>query len=145
MKRLIHETAIHFVDLFRYLLGRVHSVFAQLRRLNPAILGEDAGVVLFEFAGNARAIFDGSRLIDHAADDRRLTMGDLIVEGSQGVLRLDGYARLSFRQFARTRSGKLTSPGRRRGSVETVFGASNSTSLTTCFTERLSPIRRVSI
>ena len=36
---LVHETAIHFIDTFRYLLGEPESVYADLQRLNPAILG----------------------------------------------------------------------------------------------------------
>lgn len=96
---LIHETAIHFIDTFRYLLGEVDSVFARLARLNPVIAGEDAGIILFGFENGMRALFDGNRLVDHPADNRRLTMGELLVEGSAGVIRLDGYARIFFRAF----------------------------------------------
>ena len=91
---LIHETGIHFVDVFRYLMGEVEAVSARLRRLNPAIAGEDAGVVVFEFAGGAHGVLDGNRLNDHVADDCRLTMGEMHLEGSAGVLRLDGFGRL---------------------------------------------------
>lgn len=91
---LIHETAIHFIDTFRFLFGDVRSVFADLRRLNPVIAGEDAGLVLFDHASGVRAVFDGNRLVDHVAANRRLTMGDLLVEGSAGVMRLDGDGRL---------------------------------------------------
>ena len=40
---LVHETAIHLIDTFRYLFGDVSHVYADLRRLNPVIAGEDAG------------------------------------------------------------------------------------------------------
>ena len=92
MKRfLVHETAIHFVDTFRYLFGEVAGVFADLRRLNPAIMGEDAGLVIFHHNNTGvRAVFDGNRLVDHPARNHRLTMGELMVEGGRGVLRLDG-------------------------------------------------------
>ena len=36
---LIYETGVHFIDTFRYLLGEVTEVFANLRRLNPVIQG----------------------------------------------------------------------------------------------------------
>ncbi len=94
---LVHETAIHFIDVFRYLLGEPEAVLARLARLNPAIAGEDAGIILLEFPGNRRALFDGNRLVDHAARNRRLTMGELWAEGSAGVLRLDGDGRLFLR------------------------------------------------
>ena len=96
---LIHETAIHLIDTFRFLFGEVDSVLARLRRLNPAIAGEDAGMFLLEFASGAWALFDGNRLADHPADNRRLTMGEMLVEGSSGTIRLDGYGRLFHRPF----------------------------------------------
>lgn len=91
---LVYETAIHFIDTFRFLLGEVEAVTARLRRVNPAIAGEDAGYVIFEFEGGPTGLFDGNRLNDHVADDPRRTMGEMWLEGAAGVLRLDGQARL---------------------------------------------------
>lgn len=91
---LIHETAVHFIDTFRYLMGEVSGIFARLRRINPAIAGEDAGYVLFDFATGAVGLFDGNRHVDHPARDMRLTMGTMLVEGSSAVLRLDGDGRM---------------------------------------------------
>lgn len=87
---LVHETAIHLIDTFRYLMGEATAVFARLRRLNPAIAGEDAGVIHLDFASGARGLFDGNRLADHAAKNTRLTMGEMLLEGSAATLRLDG-------------------------------------------------------
>lgn len=95
---LIHETGVHFIDVFRFLLGEVDAVFADLRRLNPVIAGEDAGTVLFQMQYGARAMFDGNRLVDHVAQDRRLTMGEMLLEGREAVLRLDGEGRLFIRR-----------------------------------------------
>jgi len=94
---LIHETGVHVVDVFRYLVGEIEAVDARLRRLNPVIRGEDAGVVLFGFTGGATGLFDGNRLIGHPAADPRLVMGELRVEGSEASLRLDGDGRLTLR------------------------------------------------
>jgi predicted dehydrogenase len=91
---LIHETGIHFIDVFRFLLGEVTAVTARLRRINPAIAGEDAGYVIFEFESGAAGLFDANRLNDHVAEDCRLTMGEMHLEGAAGVLRLDGRGRL---------------------------------------------------
>ncbi len=87
---LVHETAIHQIDCFRFLMGEVNAVFARLRRLNPAIMGEDAGFLLFEFESGAAGLFDGNRLIDFPAENPRLTMGTMLIEGTRGTLRLDG-------------------------------------------------------
>jgi D-apiose dehydrogenase len=91
---LVVETAIHFVDTFRYLMGEVVAVSARLRRVNPHILGEDAGVITFEFANGAVGVLDANRSNDHLAQNPRRTMGEMWCEGSAGVLRLDGDARL---------------------------------------------------
>ena len=94
---LVHETAIHQIDTFRYLLGEVSSVYADLRRLNPAIAGEDAGIIVLEFANGARGVFDGNRLSDHVAQNHRLTMGELFLEGPEGVITLDGNGAIGLR------------------------------------------------
>lgn len=96
---LIHETGIHLIDVFRYLLGEITGVFARLRRINPVIKGEDAGLVVFDFASGAAGLFDGNRHVDHPSDDTRMTNGVLLVEGDGGVLRLDGYGRLFLRKL----------------------------------------------
>lgn len=98
-KFLVHETAIHWIDLFRAMFGEPEGVYADLRRLNPAIAGEDAGVILLDYADGRRALYDGNRLIDHIAEDRRRSMGDLLVEGEAGVLRVDGEGRIWLRAF----------------------------------------------
>ncbi len=90
----VHETAIHFIDSFRFLFGEVTSVSALLRRLNPVIAGEDSGYITLQFASGPTGLIDGNRLNDHSADNTRLTMGEHWLEGSNGVLRLDGYGHL---------------------------------------------------
>ncbi len=95
---LVHETAIHWVDVFRYLLGEVKSVYADLMKRNPAIKGEDSGIILFEFDNQVRATFDGNRLADHAAENTRVTMGEMLIEGSKACLKLEGNGKISTRQ-----------------------------------------------
>ncbi|MEZ5581801.1 MAG: Gfo/Idh/MocA family oxidoreductase [Candidatus Competibacteraceae bacterium] len=95
---LVHETAIHLIDTFRYLFGEISAVYADLVKLNPVIQGEDAGIILFDFVAGQRGLFDGNRLVDHKAENRRLTMGEMSIEGSQGTLRLDGDGGIQLRQ-----------------------------------------------
>lgn len=96
---LIHETGVHFIDLFRWLLGDVVSVYADLRQLNPAIHGEDAGLLVLEHASGARSVFDGNRLSDHVTDTPRRTMGEMTIEGETGTLTLDGAGDVWLRPF----------------------------------------------
>ena len=91
---LVHETAIHWIDTFRFLMGEVTSVFASLKKRNPAIAGEDSAYILFDFESGATGLFDGNRLNDHVAANPRRTMGEMWLEGERGILRLDGDARL---------------------------------------------------
>ena len=91
---LVRETAVHFIDTFRFLMGEVLAITARLRRLNPVILGEDAGILIFEFDDDASGLFDGNLLNEHPAKNLRRTMGEMWLEGERGVMRLDGDARL---------------------------------------------------
>jgi predicted dehydrogenase len=95
---LIHETGIHMIDVFRFLMGEIVGVSARLRKLNPVIAGEDAGLVIFDFANGAAGLLDGNRLADFEAANTRLTMGEMLIEGSDGSIRLDGEARLWLRR-----------------------------------------------
>lgn len=87
---LIHETGIHVVDVFRFLLGEIEAVSARLRHLNPSIAGEDAGYVIFDFEDGSAGLLDGNRLIDFEAKNPRLTMGEMLIEGEKGQIRLTG-------------------------------------------------------
>ncbi|MEM6677950.1 MAG: isocitrate/isopropylmalate family dehydrogenase [Pseudomonadota bacterium] len=107
---LVHETAVHWIDTFTYLFGPPDRVFADLRRLNPAIAGEDAGKILFAYPGGLRAFFDGNRLADHAARNRRFTMGEALLEGTQATLSLDGDGVLKRRAFGETVGRILPEP-----------------------------------
>ena len=101
---LIHETAVHWIDTFSFLLGPIDAVYADLRQLNPAITGEDAGHVLFDFANGVRALFDGNRHLDHASDNTRLTLGEALIEGTTGTLTLYGDGSVHHRGFGQTDS-----------------------------------------
>ncbi|MEM9814303.1 MAG: Gfo/Idh/MocA family oxidoreductase [Pseudomonadota bacterium] len=109
---LIHETGVHWIDTFRYLLGADPShVYADLRRLNPVIAGEDAGHLILTFEGGVRALFDGNRLLDHAAENTRTTLGEALIEGSGGTLTLDGAGVVRARAFGERESRVIFTPG----------------------------------
>ena len=86
---LVYETGVHFIDTFRFLLGDVVSVFAQLRRLNPVIQGEDAGQLLLEFSSGATAIWDANRYNEVEAESPRYTFGSLRIDATRGHLAMD--------------------------------------------------------
>lgn len=112
---LVHETAVHWIDTFRFIAGRPKRVFADLRRLNPAIAGEDAGVILFDQGDGVRAIFDGNRLADHKAENTRCTMGEALVEGTEGTLSLHGDGSVRLRPFRAMEAIELLAPATTKG------------------------------
>lgn len=95
---MIHETGVHFIDVFRFLFGEPQALSADLHRLNPAIAGEDAGHFIFYYTHGLRALFEGNRLLDHAAQNTRLTMGEMLIEGTKGSLALFGNGDLLLRK-----------------------------------------------
>ncbi len=97
-KFLVHETVVHYTDTFRYLLGEVRAVTARLRRVNPAIAGEDAGIVVYEFTSGVVAILDANRDLEHEAAEPRYTQGSMLLEGALAAWRLDGAARTWLRR-----------------------------------------------
>ncbi|NNE87858.1 MAG: Gfo/Idh/MocA family oxidoreductase [Silicimonas sp.] len=107
---LVHETAVHWIDTFRYLFGNPLAVYADLRQINPVISGEDAGVILFDHPQGVCTIFDGNRHLDHAADNHRRTMGEALVEGTAGTLTLAGDGSVRHRAFSDINEIELLSP-----------------------------------
>ena len=112
---LIHETAIHIIDVFRFLFGEIESVFANLSKLNKHIKGEDSGHLLFNFENGMKGILDCNRLSDHIAADRRLTIGEMIIEGSDGTLRLNGDGELFKRKFSCNKESKIKYKWEKKG------------------------------
>ncbi|MEM7383741.1 MAG: Gfo/Idh/MocA family oxidoreductase [Verrucomicrobiota bacterium] len=92
---LIFETGIHFIDTFRYLAGEVSEVYAVLRQLNPAIAGEDAGLLIMKFGQDVVGVWDANRYNEGTDEDPRYTFGQLLLEGDGGSIRLAGDGRLT--------------------------------------------------
>ncbi|MEM8554550.1 MAG: Gfo/Idh/MocA family oxidoreductase [Pseudomonadota bacterium] len=109
---LVHETAVHWIDVFRFLFGDPVAVYADLRRLNPTIAGEDAGHILFDHPNGVRSHFDGNRHLDHAADNHRCTMGEAWVEGTKGTLTLRGDGSVWLRAFGSVDGDMILPPDR---------------------------------
>ncbi len=112
---LVHETAVHWVDTFRYLLGNPTAVYADLRQVNPVIAGEDAGYILFDHPNGVRALYDGNRHLDHAADNHRRTMGEALLEGTDGTMVIYGDGSVSLRKFGEMDEKTLSPPNTWQG------------------------------
>lgn len=106
---MIHETGVHYVDTFRYLFGDPTALYADLRKVNPVIAGEDAGMVMFDHDNGVRCLLDGNRNLDHAATNTRCTMGEGLFEGTHGTLTLTGDGAVQLRNFSDTKYKEILS------------------------------------
>jgi predicted dehydrogenase len=87
-RMLVFENGVHYIDTFRFLGGEIDGVYANLRRLNPVIRGEDCAVLLFEFASGAIGLWDANRYNECNDPDPRYTFGEFLIEGDRGSIRL---------------------------------------------------------
>ncbi|MEO0331839.1 MAG: Gfo/Idh/MocA family oxidoreductase [Bacteroidota bacterium] len=87
-KLFVYETGVHFIDVFRYLVGEIDSVYAQLKTLNPVIKGEDSALMVFQFANGSTGIADANRYNESNQPNPRYTFGEMLIEGRQGSIRL---------------------------------------------------------
>jgi predicted dehydrogenase len=96
---LVFETGVHFIDTFRFLGGEIDSAYSILRRLNPVIAGEDAGILVLQFRSGAVGVWDANRFNECNDQDPRYTFGEFLVEGSGGSIRLYLDGRITVQQL----------------------------------------------
>lgn len=96
---LVYETGVHFIDTFRYLLGEITQVYAQLRRLNPVIRGEETGQIFLRFESSATAIWDSNRYNEVESPSPRYTFGQMRIDALGGHIILDTEANLRIKQL----------------------------------------------
>jgi len=111
---LVYETGVHFIDTFRYLLGEIVEVYANLRQLNPVIMGEETGQLFFRHSSGATSILDANRYNESEAGDPRFTFGDLRIDAMNGHLTMDTSATLRFKPLGQA-VREIAYPHERRG------------------------------
>lgn len=100
-KLLVFETAVHWLDTYRYLGGEIESIYAKLDKRNPVIAGEDSGLIICNFQNGATATLDANRYNEALTDDTRFTFGTLRLDGSNGHLQMDLNGNLLFKPLGK--------------------------------------------
>ncbi len=98
---IVEDLGIHALDVARYLLGDVVNVSARIKRVNPAIKGEDVATILLDHGNGITSVVDCSYAtqLQHELFPQTL----IEIDGSHGTLRLGaGY------QLTLTSGGKST-------------------------------------
>ena len=85
---LIYETMVHHIDTARFLFGAIDSVYAQARRHNPIIRGEDCAMVTLRHSGSVDGVVDGHRFLD--TEPPGAAMGEAWFDGDEAGLRING-------------------------------------------------------
>jgi D-apiose dehydrogenase len=93
---LLYETAVHFLDTFRFLGGDLESVFCQTNQINPAIRGEDYTLV-HSFASGAKGVIDANRI--SGASPPEVAFGEFRIEGEHGMIRIAADGKLFFTDY----------------------------------------------
>jgi predicted dehydrogenase len=83
---LIYETAVHFLDTFRYLAGEIETVFCTTQRINAHIRGEDVALIHTRFANGTNGLIDANRISGVVPSP--VAFGTLTVEGERAALRM---------------------------------------------------------
>ncbi len=89
---MIYETAVHFLDTFRYLLGDIESLYCRLDRIHPAIHGEDYAVIQLNFRNGAHGLIDANRTSGPMPVP--VAMGAFALEGDRGMVRMTADGKL---------------------------------------------------
>ena len=89
---IVIESGIHQLDVARFLLGEVKSLFCQTKRINPTIKGEDVATIMLAIREGATCIVD----LSFATPTEHQTFPQTFVtlEGPQGVIHLGADYRL---------------------------------------------------
>ena len=87
---LVHETLVHLIDVARFLFGEPSTVMADIQRYNEAIAGEDSAIIILGYSDGMQVVIDGNRNADQVAENPRRTMANLLIEGAEGELSMNG-------------------------------------------------------
>lgn len=94
---LIYEMAVHFLDTLRFTAGEIKSVYCQIKRQNPTIVGEDCALVQLAFENGAVGLIDANRFT--GLPKPTPTFGDFTLEGERAKIRATPAGDIFFAEY----------------------------------------------
>jgi predicted dehydrogenase len=94
---LVYETAVHFLDTFRFLEGDLESIFCQTNRINQTIRGEDYALVQVSFSSGAKGLIDANRI--SGSYPAEVAFGEFRIEGERASIRIAGDGNLYITEY----------------------------------------------
>jgi predicted dehydrogenase len=94
---LIYETLVHQIDTGRFLFGDIETVYAQVRRVNALIDGEDQAALILTHVSGTPGVIEAHRFADPIPQGP--AMGDMWIDGEEGTLLVNAIGEI----FARDR------------------------------------------
>lgn len=82
----VDEVLVHHIDTARFLFGDIAAVYAEARRVNRRILGEDQAILTLSHGGGTLGWIDGNRFADH--DESGPSLDDARIDGDSGTIRI---------------------------------------------------------
>jgi len=86
---LIYEAVIHFIDVFRFLFGDPHSVYARMQKMSSHVRGEDYALLVLNFE-KMQGMIDASWCSREPRREEKCEY--MLIEGTKGsiILHQDG-------------------------------------------------------
>ena len=102
------DLAIHLLDLARYFMGDVVSIYSLLNTINPTIKGEDIGTYTMKMESGATCVVEASYTSQPEFEPFPQTY--LLLEGDQGTIRLDHDYNITLIQGDNVQKETVTAP-----------------------------------
>lgn len=86
---LVYEAVIHLIDVFRFLFGDPHSVYARIQKMSSHVRGEDYALVILNFE-KMQGMIDASWCSRESQREKKCE--HMLIEGTKGsvILHQDG-------------------------------------------------------
>jgi D-apiose dehydrogenase len=105
---IVEDLGIHALDIARFLFGDVINVSARIKRVNPAINGEDVATILLDHDNGVASIVDCSYATQ--AEQELFPQTLLEIDGSKGTVRLGANYQLTVTHDGRSEKSDLFPP-----------------------------------